>query len=297
MSLYRFSKDINNAIEIYNEKIESLVYADGNLTINNNETLTIQETEYYLGEMIINTSDLSQDEIDKYKEDVSKSSNKIVLLKNKLIMKNEMLSNVIDVSYSDILSEYNINNIDKQEIIDMLNANKTQVYTYIFIVVFISLFSADLFSIIIDVLALAVIAYVFAKLVHLPMKFSQTFSMGAPSITLPILLNIIYIIVNILTGYTIKYFSIMYTAISYIYIITAIFIIKSDYIKKNGEVENIKTIQEQIREEMEAKQQEEEERKQKEKEDKEKKERKDKEGKEENNKLPDINNKPEGSNV
>ena len=74
--------------------------------------------------------------------------------------------------------------------------------------------------------------------------------MGVHALTLPIILNILYIILNAFTGYTIKYFQIMYTAISYIYMVAAILIIKSDYIKRQMELDKLKSEQEKVRAEL-----------------------------------------------
>ena len=52
-------------------------------------------------------------------------------------------------------------------------------------------------------------------------------------------MNIIYFIVNSFTGFTIKYFEIMYTTVATIYIATAILMIRSDVIKKQIELNKI----------------------------------------------------------
>ena len=99
---------------------------------------------------------------------------------------------------------------------------------------------------------------------NLRLKYSAAYNIATYSLTLPIVLNLIYAVINILTGYTISYFSIMYMAITCIYIITAILMIKSDVIKKQMELSKI--IQEQERVKLELEKQEEEKRQQEEKE-------------------------------
>ena len=53
-------------------------------------------------------------------------------------------------------------------------------------------------------------------------------------------------IVNILTGYTVKYFNVLYMAIACIYVIAAILIIRSDIIKQQIELSKIMQEQENI---------------------------------------------------
>ena len=90
----------------------------------------------------------------------------------------------------------------------------------------------------------------------LRLKYSAVYNIAIYSLTLPITLSLIYEVVNLLTGYTITYFSIMYMAITCIYVFTAILMIKSDVIKKQMELSKIIEEQERIKQEIERKEQE-----------------------------------------
>ena len=79
-----------------------------------------------------------------------------------------------------------------------------------------------------------------SKMVFIPLKFKAVFNMAVSSITLAILINMIYLVLNVMTGYIIKNFQIMYTIISYIYIITAILILRTELIKKDTDNKKIK---------------------------------------------------------
>ena len=124
-----------------------------------------------------------------------------------------------------------------------------------------------------------------SKIINVKFKYKSIFNMSVYSLTLSIILYMIYIVINIFTGFTIKYFEIAYNAIAYIYIITAMLMIKSDLIKQQIEVGKILEEQKKTREEKEK-----EENKEKPKEDKDKK--KDKENKE---KKKDKENKENGT--
>ena len=89
----------------------------------------------------------------------------------------------------------------------------------------------------------------------------------------------------------------MYTAISYIYIVTAILMIKTDYMKRQEEVEKIKSVQEQVKEKIKQKEQEKEDEKAEAKNKRERERQKEKEKKQEEQENPEIGDKPEGSNV
>ena len=94
-----------------------------------------------------------------------------------------------------------------------------------------------------------------------------------------------------MTGFEIKYFGIMYNTISYIYLITAIILIKSDIIKKQTEFMRVVEEQEKIKLELERKKAEEEERRKEEESKKEEKEKNESKKK----KKKDDGTSPEGS--
>jgi len=117
------------------------------------------------------------------------------------------------------------------------------------------------------------LAWILAKILGIKMQFKNGFNIGIYALTLPILLNIIYIVINQLTGFKISNFQWMYSMISYIYVFIAILIIRSDLINRQLELMKLQEEQKKVREELELKQEEEQkEKKQKDKKDKEKKE-------------------------
>ncbi len=309
MALYKFSNTANSAIKYFDENIKSLSYTDGTLIINDNQKLEINSENNITGKMIIDTSNLNDEQIEEYKNEIKERKNGIVILKDRALLKNEMLTSLTETSYKEILSQYNIIQLDKQTILDYFNNNQFPIYLSIFATIFIYMFVIYIASILIDALVLGVLGFITARVTGMKIRFGATFSMGVHALTLPIILNILYVILNGLTGYTIKYFQFMYTAISYIYVITAILIIKSDYIKRQAEVQKIQSEQERIHAEIEAEEQERQDKEAKNKEEKEKQKQKDKERKEQNKKqndkqekqgkanIPDIGGKPEGSNV
>ena len=142
-----------------------------------------------------------------------------------------------------------------------------------------------------DVLLLSILGYVISRLFRLRLKFGPIFNISTYALTLSILLNAIYIVINVLTGFEIKYFGIMYNTISYIYLITAIILIKSDIIKKQTEFMRVVEEQEKIKLELERKKAEEEERRKEEESKKEEKEKNESKKK----KKKDDGTSPEGS--
>lgn len=295
--IYQFSTTMQSAVIYFNDNVQEMSYTDGILTVNSNQKLEVDTNSTIAQKIIVDTSDLTDEQIEQYRTDLNDLNSGIILLKDKILIKNEMLTAITETTYTDILSQYNITNLDKQSVLDYIYANQLQVYISVAIVEFIYMFAIYLTSILMDTLVLALLGLIVSRIAGMKIKFSACFSMGVHALTLPIILNILYIILNAFTGYTIKYFQIMYTAISYIYMVAAILIIKSDYIKRQMELDKLKSEQEKVRAELDR--QKEEDRKEEEKRKEEKKELKEKESGEDvvKQKDSDTGEKPEGSNV
>ena len=184
--------------------------------------------------------------------DVKESSNYqrvIGILKDKVVIKNvDGVESFQD--YKQLNERYDISNLNKSKVLDFFSRNNlTKIYTIIGIVFFIYLFVVYLIEFMLDILMLSVVGYLFSRIVRIKLKYKSLFNLSVYSLTLSILLYLIYIIANLFTGFTIRYFEVAYHAISYIYIVTAILMIRSDLVKQQIEVSKIVKEQKKIREE------------------------------------------------
>lgn len=141
----------------------------------------------------------------------------------------------------------------------------TPFYTSYATTMFIYLLLTDIIYLLLDTFRIAVFGWITAVVAKIKMKFSAIYNMAIYSFTLPMILNIIYLIVNYFIDFKIKYFEVAYTTIAYIYLAAAIFILKDDFIKKMQEVMKIRQEQKNVREEI--KRQEEEKKEKKDKDD------------------------------
>ena len=157
----------------------------------------------------------------------------------------------LEYKYNDIIGKYNIVEFNKQDVLNFISKiDNFSSYVSVFIAMSISLYIVYTFSTIVDVFMLAILGFIVARIAGMKMRFKATFNIGIYALTLPILLNIVYIIINNFTGFEIKYFSWMYTTISYIYVIVAILLIKTDFIDKQEELMKIVEEQEKVRQEI-----------------------------------------------
>lgn len=304
--LYTFKfYEITNKVKEYVEtNISEITYKDYMLDIktNNGQAVTeIDTNEMIPIKVIINTKNSEQDKIQEIVDKIQKTENGIIFLKDKVVVKTGLSANLMEYTYKTISEKYNINKIDKNEILSMLSDK--QIIKFLvpfFLTITLYMFIVYVSSVLIDIFLLAILTYIVARISGLRLKYSAIYNIATYSLTLPIILNIIYFVANFLTGFTIKYFQIMYTAIASIYIITAILMIKSDVIKRQLELNRIIEEQERVKQELKRQEEENKEKEeQKRREEREKQKNKEKEEKKQEKNEPEsgIGKEPEGDNA
>lgn len=255
---YKTITNMNNLYLGVKEKIPDFSYQSGTIEVASDDPVIIEEYGDMLGTIIIDTKIDSNNIEEEYSNNINKYGSAIVFTKEKVLLYSPQINGQVAYKYSDILSTYNISEFTKQDAINYIeNMNVISIALGIYCMMYIYMFILYFASIAIDVLILLLLAYIVGRFSRLKLKFAPAFGIAVHSITLPVLLNLIYIIVNLFTGFEIKYFQIMYSTISYIYVIVAILMIKTDFL--NRQVELMKLAQEQMKIKEEMKQQEDEE--------------------------------------
>lgn len=291
---YKFNDTIKRTKDYFVNNISTLNYMDGILDIDTKDSIINENANEIIQIVIIDTK-ASEENEKEYINKVLNYDSGLIILKDRIILKNSAITNITDIieyKYSEIAKNYNIDNFNKEQIVEYINnTNIFGLYFGFFIVAVVYLGVIYSISSLLDVLLLSILAFLISRLVRIKIRFKACFNMSIHALTLPILLNCIYILINNLTGFTIQYFNWMYTTISYIYIIVAILIIKTDTINKQMELLKIIEEQEKVRNEMNQQEQQPKEKEQ-EKDEKENT-KKPKDNKEDKN-VPD---EPEGSNA
>ena len=297
---------INTSRTYIDTQISEIKYENNNLNIipkGEDDVITLDINNFISARVIINTQTEDENKIQDSISEIKKADNGILLLKDKVLIKDALTNNTNEVDYKTICERFNIDlsNISKESILSALSGQDINIALAMFFVkAIIYMFILYFSTVLIDILLLVILTYIVTRISRLRLKPTAVYNISAYSLTLPIILNILYFLINSFTGFTIKYFQVMYTAIASIYIITAILMIKSDVIRKQLELNRI--IEEQARIKLELKQKEEkekeEERRRNEREDNQKKEKKE-EKKKNNDKGENegINKEPEGDNA
>lgn len=178
--------------------------------------------------------------------------NSLILLKNKMIVKFGNISQNIYYQDSDM------NGFTNEVIVENFkNENKLMLFIIFGGTMFLTNFMTYAIILLLDIIALAIMGLIINIAIKTAFRFAELFKISTYAMTLPIILYLIYSMVNVLFGITIEYFNLGYKAISYIYLITVLLTMKSDIIKNMQELQNVIEEQKKVREEIKKEKQEE----------------------------------------
>lgn len=158
------------------------------------------------------------------------------------------MDNSISYSYEELRNNYGLKEvIDKQELINAINnAFSAKMVISMFIGFLFSNYLLNLFN----VLTFALLGFILAKILGLKLSYGKVLNIAFSAITLPLVIQLIYKIVRMFTGFQIIHFDILFTIISYLYISVSLYIIyKNNKIITNKQ--KIKTLKEEIKEKIE----------------------------------------------
>ena len=255
---YQIVDNMNKIYANLKEKLPDFSYEQGNLKMSTDKPVIIEDYQDMFGKILIDTS-ITGNEVKQYEEELDEIKNVgILVLKDKAILLANNGIGQVTYTYTDLLQNYNIDSFTKQDIVNYIdNMNIVSIYASIYFVIFVYLFIIYFISIFLDVLLLSVLAFIISRISKIKLKYAPSFGIAIHSITLPVVLNLIYIVVNLLTGFRIKYFQLMYSTISYIYVIVAVLMIKTDFINRQLELIKLAEEQEKVKAEMKRKEEEE----------------------------------------
>lgn len=266
--VFKLQDTARKGIDYLQNGLPDMTYSDGKLDVNSNEAITIDTGELFINKIIIDTKVEDEEQINKHIASISTDNTGIVVLKDKLMIKASGTNEARIYTYPEILSNIangEISNLTKQDIINYVTGSgMISVYAMFFVLMLIYVFIIYSISVLIDTLLIAILGNITIIFTKLKLKFSAVYSMAIYALTISIFLNAIYITINSITGFEMKYFQIMYTSIAYVCLVAALFMIRSDFVKKQAELIKIREEQEKVRQEMNEKKEQDEEEKQKE---------------------------------
>ena len=243
---YEIYGAINKGVDYIESNFPDFSYQEGVLDVKADDPIIIEENEY-VGKIIIDTKTDDQEKINDYTNQVTEKGNGIIILKNKILIKNQAILGTTTYEYSQMLGQMGITRFEKQDIVNYARGTQMiSMYISVFVAIFIYAFVVYFLNTLVNVLLISVFGYLASLISKVKMRYVAVFNMAVYSITLSMLLNIIYVIINMFTDFNIEYFDVMYISVAVIYLFAAIFMIKADFIKKQQELTKIVEVEKQI---------------------------------------------------
>lgn len=281
-SLLELKNVVNELAQYVHENIPEFLYADGNLSMENEETIILDDIKYdVVDKIVIQTSAETDEQKNQTQINNEVIGSTIYFFKDEIILevKTEDEETVKQTfTYNDLVTSYtgeHLDSFNKTDFIKYLTSEKMyKFYASYAVTLFISLVLVNVLVAFLDSLEIAVLGWITTTIARIRMRFVSIYNMAVYSLTLPMVLNILYIVINYFTEFTITYFQVGYITIAYIYLAATIFILKDDFITKMQEVEKIKQEQLKVKEEIKEQDQKEQEPEEQKKEEQDKKEEK-----------------------
>ena len=294
-TLYQTYQMINEGTNYLENQFPDFSYSDGTLTVNSEEAIVIENEQF--GKIIVDTKTDSEETINQYLNQINEYGTGALVLKNRVVLKNITMIGEVSYNYQESLNSMNLTEFNKQDVVNYVqNGQINSLYFSVFISLFIYSFAMYFINTLWYAIIIGIVGYFTMWILKMKMRYIAVFNMAVYALTLSTILNIIYLIVNIFFNFTIEYFSIMYVTVATIYLLAAIFILKTDLMKKQAEVMKIVEAQQIVKKELEEQEKKEQEEKEERKK-KDKEESKDKKEEKKESKGNVKHDEPEGSNA
>ena len=251
--VYKSSDAINKVYSYIENELPEFDYKDGNLHFEN--VIDAYDHEYKFSLLADTSENISDQKISEYKNKIYKQGNYgALLLKNNLLLITPTYED--SVNYAQYFASLESADSKDTEVITFSNKAELIELMYkigipnmlisMFIVLIIGVYLADVFTILGDICVVAIFGWFAARICGVGFKMNPMISLSIYGLSLSIMLDLLFDVIYIMTGFTVQYFNVIYLLIAYVYIIAAIFMIKYDLIKHTEELKKIIEVQKQV---------------------------------------------------
>jgi len=221
---YQVNQTCTKLNEKCKEELPEFTIEDGVFQMSSGDTFTFEpEVSATVKVCFTNETDTQQ-----YEDEASTYAGMYFAFTHSKLITNVNSGAVMTVDYSQIKALQG-KKVSKEDVINLL-AGKTSpnMYVIVYGYMFIGVFAGYLLSMLINCLALAILLYIFTKLVRVPLKFGQVFNIAIAAHTLSLVIAAVYSLFNFMCAFVIQNFDILFTIISYIYAFAAVIILKTN---------------------------------------------------------------------
>lgn len=296
--MYKTYNIVQKGVNYIQNEFPEFRYEDGKINVEAENEIIIPEDKSILGKIIVDTKTEDEQKINQYINDITEVEEGAIILKDRIILKNSSVVGTISYTYKESFESFGVSEFTKQDVINYANSSKiVTLYVSIFLTIFIYAFIMYLLTIISNVVLLSFFGYITTLLARIKMRYVAVFNMSAYALTLSVILNMLYVAVNIFVTFNMEYFQVMYVAVAAIYLVAAILILKADFMKKQLELMKIAEAEAIVKKEMEQEEKDNKEKEERRKKDKEEEKNNREQKKKDKKEKENLGNEAEGSNA
>ena len=232
--------------------IPDFEYKDGTLAFKEKSDPILFEDVSNIVNCILIIPDTNKEKTDEYISRAKTYNSCLTLNKDKFSI--EIKDNKLDFSYKDLFEANHISSFSKEDVKKVMdNINIVSLSIAFFVETTAYLFIWNLLVMGLDIAITFLVSYITSKFARIKLKLSAILNIAIHSLSLPIILYLIYNIINTLSGFEISNFRVMYILVACIYAWISVLIIKADFIEKQIELAKVIKEQQNIRKEMDEK--------------------------------------------
>ena len=284
--MYKTYNIVQKGVNYIQNEFPEFRYEDGKINVEAENEIIIPEDKSILGKIIVDTKTEDEQKINQYINDITGAEEGAIILKDRIILKNSSVVGTISYTYKESFESFGVSEFTKQDVINYANSSKI-------VTLYVSIF----LTIISNVVLLSFFGYITTLLARIKMRYVAVFNMSAYALTLSVILNMLYVAVNIFVTFNMEYFQVMYVAVAAIYLVAAILILKADFMKKQLELMKIAEAEAIVKKEMEQEEKDNKEKEERRKKDKEEEKNNREQKKKDKEEKENLGNEAEGSNA
>lgn len=217
---------------VLQNQLPEFKYEEGKLNFSKKVENYDEKTKYYF---YANTDELTKEQSNEIINKTGDYKYALLLFKDKVVFSLKGVSTEYDLSrYADVV---NLKSMNNQDLIDLLNGlSPVKVFAMILSVETITVFIAQIIATFLNILFLFLSAMIVCKIINLALENNSIYNISCYSITLSIVLTVLYNIFYFTTNIEIKNMDTVYLVIAFIYLIASLFIIKQEVSKQKIEI-------------------------------------------------------------
>ena len=123
--LYQTHNLLKQGIDYLQNNFPDFSYKDGILDVSSDKVVQISAEDSVIGEVIVDTKTEDEAQINQYTTQVENAGGGIIVLKDRVIIKNASVAGIVSYQYKDTLESMGITELNKQDVINYANSSNS----------------------------------------------------------------------------------------------------------------------------------------------------------------------------